>query len=562
MKRLIFLLGAMFCTNVAAADTLIENINGYTLGAQGKLERFGAILIDDDGRVAHLYSDGDVLPKKVKLRVDGKKYTVLPGIIDAHGHFSDLGMKSLQLDLSETRSLEEALEKLRIYAAANPQLPWILGRGWNQERWNLGRFPTASEIDSVVGDRPVWLERIDSHAGWANSLAMRLAQISGSSDVPAGGKIEILDGKPSGILVGGAQRLMTRAIPQPSRELRDRALDSAQSLLLSHGITGIADMGMTSEDWATMRRAGDADRLHIRVMAYARGLDTLDTIGLNGPTAWLYENRLRLVGVKFLVDGALGSRGAFLKQPYSDAPAENGLSVNSEAVLQGLIRRATDRGLQVALHAIGDAGNARALDAINLLAIDYPGDRRWRIEHAQVVDPLDLPRFAQHGIIASMQPVHQTSDWRMAERRMGVDRLKGAYAWKSMVDRGVTLAFGSDFPVEGENPFEGIAVAISRMDAQGQPLGGWYPEQRVDTTQALAGFTRDAAYAAFAEDRLGMLQPGKVADFVMIDRDIFRSDADAIRKVKVLETWVGGRKLWQADLERDGAAPRRKDVGK
>lgn len=556
MKRPLMILAALFYANIAVANTLVENVNGYTHGAKGNLERFNAVLIDEDGRVVRLYSKGETLPKEVKLRVDGKRRTMLPGIIDAHGHVSDLGMKSLQLDLSETRSLEEALEKLRAYAAANPKLPWILGRGWNQERWNLGRFPTAAELDAVVGDRPVWLERIDSHAGWANSLAMRVAQINAHSDVPAGGKIELLDGHPSGVLVGGAQRLMARMIPQPSRELRDRALDSAQKLLLSHGITSVADMGMTSEDWATMRRAGDADRLQIRIVGYARGFDTLDAIGLNGPTAWLYRDRLRLVGMKFLVDGALGSRGAFLKRPYADAPAENGLAVNSEAALTDLIRRATDRGLQVALHAIGDAGNARALDAINMLAPNYPADRRWRIEHAQIVDPLDLPRFAQHGIVASMQPVHQTSDWRMAERRMGVDRLKGAYAWKSMIDQGAVLAFGSDFPVENENPFEGIAVAVSRTDAQGQPQGGWFPEQRVETAQALAGFTRDAAYAGFAEDRLGTLQPGKLADFVMIDRDIFQSGADAIRKVKVLETWVGGRKLWQVGPEPDGKRAR------
>lgn len=556
MKKLLIILAPLFCANIAAASTLIENVNGYTFGAQGKLERFGAILIEDDGRVGRLYSHGGVLPKNVKLRVDGKQRTLLPGIIDAHGHLSDLGMKSLQLDLSDTRSLAEALEKLRIYAAANPELPWILGRGWNQERWNLGRFPTAAELDAVVGDRPVWLERIDSHAGWANSRAMSLAQISASSDVPAGGKIELLAGNPSGILIGGAQRLMARTVPQPSRELRDRALDSAQELLLSQGITSVADMGMTSEDWATMRRAGDANRLRIRVVAYARGFDTLDAMGLNGPTPWLYRDRLRLVGMKFLVDGALGSRGAFLKQPYSDAPAENGLAVNSEAALTDLIRRATDRGLQVALHAIGDAGNARALGAIDVLAPDYPGDRRWRIEHAQVVDPFDLPRFAQHGIVASMQPVHQTSDWRMAERRMGVDRLKGAYAWKSMVDQGVKLAFGSDFPVEDENPFEGIAVAVSRMDAQGQPQGGWFPEQRVETAHALAGFTRDAAYAGFAEDKLGTLQPGKLADFVIIDRDVLRSDSGAIRKVKVLETWIGGRKVWPVGPELGGEGPR------
>jgi hypothetical protein len=252
-----------------------------------------------------------------------------------------------------------------------------------------------------------------------------------------------------------------------------------------------------------------------------------------------------MVGVKLYSDGALGSRGAWLKQPYSDAPGERGLGFLSDTTLRNLMSRAAMDGFQVAVHAIGDAANAQLIGAIEELAGTYKGDRRWRIEHAQVVDAADLPRFAQHGIVASMQPVHQASDWRMAEARMGSERLGGAYAWASLARLGVPLAFGSDFPVESPNPFHGLAVAVSREDAEGQPAGGWRPEEKMSMTQAFAGFTRDAAFAAFAEDRLGTLEPGRYADFIFIDRDIFAAEPADIRGTRVLETWVGGRRAWE-----------------
>jgi predicted amidohydrolase YtcJ len=253
-----------------------------------------------------------------------------------------------------------------------------------------------------------------------------------------------------------------------------------------------------------------------------------------------------MVGVKLYSDGALGSRGAWLKQPYKDSPAERGLAFLSDAALRNLMVRGAMDGFQVAVHAIGDAANAQLLGAIEEISDTYKNDRRWRVEHAQIVDPADLRRFARNGIVASMQPVHQTSDWRMAEARMGVERLQGSYAWQSMIQNKVPLAFGSDFPVESPNPFHGLAAAISRQDPSGQPPGGWMPQQRVTLAQALSGFTRDAAYAAFAEDRLGSLERGKMADFIFIDRDIFAGiPPEQIRETKVLETYVGGRRVWQ-----------------
>jgi predicted amidohydrolase YtcJ len=545
MKKLLAALAALFCVQSAAADTLIDNVNGYTIGADKELVRFGGLLVGNDGRVKQVLRRGERPATRADYRVDGRGRTMIPGLIDAHGHVMGLGMQALQLDLSDTRSLQEAQAKIAAYAAANPTPRWVIGRGWNQEQWGLGRFPTAAELDAAVPGRPVWLERVDGHAGWANSMAMKEAGVTGASKSPPGGRIEMVGKQPSGIFVDAAMSLVDKAVPPALPRFRDRAFQTAQTLLLSNGITSVADMGTSSEDWLVMRRAADEGRLNLRILSYASGIEHLLAVAGTEPTPWLYDSRLRMVGVKLYSDGALGSRGAWLKQPYKDKPGEKGLAFLNDTALRNLMSRAAMDGFQVAVHAIGDAANAQLLDSIEELALTYKGDRRWRIEHAQIVDPADLPRFGRNGIIASMQPVHQTSDWRMAETRMGLERLGGAYAWRSMLANGAPLAFGSDFPVEHPNPFPGLAVAISREDAEGQPPGGWLPEQKVTMAQAFAGFTRDAAFAGFAEDRLGTLERGKLADFILIDRDIFAASARDIRATQVLETWLGGRKVWE-----------------
>ena len=546
MLRFLIALFALVATP-ALADVLVENVNGYTLRQDGRLYRFNGMWIGDDGRVRQLYERGDTRPNRVRFQLNGRGRTLIPGLIDAHGHVMSLGMGALQLDLSDTNSLAEAQQRIAAYAAANPTPRWIVGRGWNQERWRLGRFPTAADLDSVVGDRPVWLERVDGHAGWANSAAMREAHVTAATPAPAGGRIERVGRNPSGIFVDNAQALVEGAIPAAPPVTRQRALARAQEILLSNGLTTVADMGTSGEDWAVMRRAGDAGTLSLRILSYASGIDTLLAIAGTGPTPWLYDGRLRMVGVKLYLDGALGSRGAWLKAPYRDAPGQRGLPLMTDTVLKNLMSRAAMDHFQVAVHAIGDQANAALLGAIEELALTYDGDRRWRIEHAQIVDPADLQRFGRHGIIASMQPTHETSDWRMAEARMGIERLQGSYAWRSMLDNRVPLAFGSDFPVESPNPFPGLAAAISREDGEGNPPGGWLPQQRLTLTEAFAAFTRGGAYAGFAEDRLGSLEPGHMADFVFIDRDIFAEGTTArqIGETRVIETYVGGIKVWE-----------------
>ncbi|MFN3862998.1 MAG: amidohydrolase [Erythrobacter sp.] len=527
----------------ALADTLVDNVDGLTIDETGAVKRFTGLVFDEQGKVVAVLARGAPRPS-VDYRLDGKGKVMVPGMIDAHVHVMDIGFAALTLDLSDTTSLEDALARIKAFAEQNPGRPWILGRGWNQEKWGLGRFPTAAELDAVVADRPVWLERADNHASWANSLAITTAGVTAKTADPAGGRI-IRDarGAPAGVFVDNAVQLVGKVVPPPRPEDRDLAFARAQEVLLAKGVTAVADMGTELADWNTFRRAGDAGRLQIRIMAYADGFATLESVAGPQPTLWLYDDKLRMGGIKLYLDGALGSRGAVLKAPYHDDPGAKGLPLLSPSQLRNLMSRAAMDNFQTAVHAIGDGANAEVLAAIEELSESYKGDRRWRIEHAQIVDPADLPLLGRHGIIASMQPLHQTSDRLMAEARLGPGRLEGAYAWRSVMTVGGRLAFGSDAPVEPADPWAGMAAAISRTDAKGEPFGGWFPQQTVSREAALAGFTADAAYAGFAEGRFGRLVPGERADFLLIDRDPLLASPDELRQTRVIEVWIGGAKV-------------------
>ncbi|HOA48400.1 MAG TPA: amidohydrolase [Novosphingobium sp.] len=542
-------------TTPALADTLIDNVDGVTIDATGGVDRFTGLLIGNDGRIAQVLHRGDKRPARPDYLIDAKGAILVPGMIDAHGHVMGLGFAALTLDLSGAKSLAEAQALIGAYAKAHPDRPWILGRGWNQELWAERRFPTAAELDAVVADRPVWLMRVDGHAGWANSLALAAAGVTATTKDPAGGRIERAapGGKPAGVLVDTATELVEKVVPPPRPEDRDLALAKAQDILLSVGVTAIADMGTSIEDWQSYRRAGDSGRLRIRIMGYAGGTQAMALIGGPGPSPWLYDDRLRLNGVKLYADGALGSRGASLKAPYADAPGTKGLRITGDTQLRNMMSRAAFDKFQVAVHAIGDEANAAVLAAIEDLAATYGGDRRWRIEHAQVLDPADIARLGKFGIIASMQPVHQTSDRPMAEARLGPQRLAGAYAWKSVLGTGAKLAFGSDTPVEPPNPFPGFSAAISRQDASGQPFGGWQPQERLTREETLAAYTANGAYAGFAEGRFGRLVKGERADFLLLDTDPMMASPTQIAQTRVLETWVNGQLVWRQEAT---SAPR------
>ena len=548
IRRTLLACAAALLATPAVADQLIENVDGVRIDEDGKIDRFTALLIDDGGRVMAVYDREDERPRDIDYQLDGEGRVMLPGMIDAHLHVMGLGLSRLTLDLSDTNSLDEALAKIREFAADNPARPWILGRGWNQEKWGLGRFPTAAELDTAVSDRPVWLQRVDGHAAWGNTRALEAAQITEATRDPAGGRVERVPGSrmPSGVFVDAAEELVQRVVPAPRPVERDLAFLRAQEVLHSMGVTAAADMGTTIEDWQTFRRAGDSGRLSLRIMSYAISADTMELIAGSRPTPWLYDDKLKLNGVKLYLDGALGSRGAWLKQPYADDPGNTGLPLMSQAQLRNILVRASNGEFQVAVHAIGTAANADALSAVHEIADSFPGDRRWRIEHAQIVDPADIPLFGKHGIIASMQPVHQTSDRTMAEARLGPDRLDGAYAWRSIAATGAPLVFGSDAPVESPDPFAGLAAAFTRTGPDGQPFGGWRPEEAVSREDALAAFTKDAAFAGFAEGRFGQLVVGERADFVLVDRDPLLATPEELRQTRVLQTWIGGRQVYKA----------------
>jgi len=546
MRNVFLAAAAALLASPAWSNTLIDNVNGIQVGPNGKLQHFWALLIGDDGKVLRTIDKLDNIRLNGQQTVDGGGKTLLPGLIDAHGHVMGLGMAALQLDLVGTSSVADLQQRLRTYAASRPNDPWLSGRGWNQELWASKVFPTAADLDAAVSDRPVVLERVDGHAIVVNDAALKAAGVTVATKDPVGGKIERdAKGNPTGLLVDAATELVTSKVPPASAAQLAQALDKAQEQLLSVGVTATGDMGTSAADWAAMQTTGREGRLNVRIMSFAYELQNMRAVVPNGPTPWLYTDHLRMGGIKLYADGALGSRGAWLKQPYADKPDTRGLQFLKDSELFAKADEAAAKGLQVAVHAIGDAANAQVISTYEQLSRKYGIDRRWRIEHFQIVDPADIPRLSPAGIIASMQPTHQTSDRLMAEKRLGPNRLAGAYAWQTVLKSGAKLAFGSDYPVESPNPFPGLSAAVSRQDIGGQPPGGWIPSERLSFEQALNAFTRGAAYAGFAEDRFGALEPGKWADFILVDRDPTKVDPQALARTQVLQTWVAGRKVWE-----------------
>lgn len=529
-----------------AKPTLLTPVAGYTLTQSGELRHFSSLAFEH-GKVLATGDDALIKQFPDAVIVDGKHRVLLPGLIDAHGHVMGLGFSLRSVDLVGTTSLADALARVKIYDRKNPEARWLVGRGWNQEIWKLGRFPLARELDAVVSDKPVWLERVDGHAGWANSAALKLAGITAKTPDPAGGKIERNpDGSPSGVLVDGAKDLIEAIIPKPTRKEAALALDAALADMARVGLTSVHDAGIDADTYDLYKRYALAGRLSARIYAMIGGTGSdFDTITKDGPLDGAGHDMLTVHSVKLYADGALGSRGAALLQPYSDDPGNRGLLFHSPEEMTAMMTKALAKGYQVNVHAIGDRGNREVLDSFAAAYKAVGGENlRNRIEHAQVVSPEDIPRFVGLKLIASMQPTHATSDKNMAETRLGHERMAGAYAWQRFEKQGTVIAGGSDFPVESPNPFYGLHAAVTRQDHQNAPPEGWYKDEALNLKQALRAFTLDAAYAAHAEDRQGSLEPGKWADFILVDQDIFRIPPADIWKTQVLETWVGGRPVY------------------
>ena len=530
----------------AAAGALV-NARIHTLAdAQPAAE---ALAWDASGRVVAVGTRDEVLARAAGAAVhDARGATVVPGLIDAHAHLMGLGYALMRADLVGARSKAEVIARLQAFAATMPPDAWLLGRGWDQNLWPEKSFPTAADLDAAFPTRPVWLERIDGHAGWANTAALKRVPRELAGDwQPEGGQILRFDGRPTGVFIDVAARLVDEVVPPPDAALRAEALKRALAAAASVGLTGMHDMGTSSGDLELFRRFADDGRLTLRVVAYADGdADALEQRCRTG--AYQHPSgRLRMAGVKFYADGALGSRGAALLEPYSDDHGNRGILVTPPEKLLAGMQKARRCGLQVATHAIGDRGNRLVLDDYAaVLGADAAGDHRWRVEHAQVVSLADIPRFAPLRVIASMQPTHATSDMPWAEARVGRERLAGAYAWRRFEEAGVRLALGSDFPVESADPRLGLYAAVTRQDLAGQPPGGWLPDQKLTRSEALRGFTSDAAWAGFTEREVGRLAPGLRADFVLLEADPLSVAAERLPTIRVLSTWLDGRPVYTA----------------
>jgi predicted amidohydrolase YtcJ len=484
-------------------------------------------------------------------RLDFPEGFITPGLIDAHGHMSGLGSAIDEIDLRGVDSLAKVAQLVRERIQALPPDAWVIGQNWDQSLWPGGAFPTAAVLDVVAPDRPVWLTRVDGHAGWANSEALRRAKVDAATQPPSDGQIvRDAQGRPTGVFVDGAMGLVTRAIPAPGRSDRIRHLLAAQERALAAGLSGVHDAGISPIEVDAYQELERDGRLKIRIygMASPPGGGEAAFVRDTKPIRHEPGRRFELRAIKLFIDGAMGSRGALLFEPYADDPGNFGLQLITPETLLETTKAALANGWQVCTHAIGDRGNAQVLDAYDaaLAAVPTARDPRLRVEHAQVVRRQDVPRFRELGVIVSMQPAHAGTDQRWADARLGPERVQGAYAWSWFRDDGVRLALGSDFPVEIVSPFWGLYAAVTRQNERGEPAAGWYPQHRLTLEQALAGHTAGSAHAGFAEDRLGVLRPGLEADLTVVDRDLFQVEPAAIREPRVLATIIAGETVYRA----------------
>ena len=474
----------------------------------------------------------------------------IPGLIDAHAHFMDLGSSRMTLDLFGTKSAEEISTLVLQNVEQASEEAWIQGHGWDQNHWDVKEFPTQVALDDVSPDHPVFLTRVDLHAGWANTKAMELAGVTPEMEDPDGGEIvRDEDGKPTGIFIDNAMGLITDKIPPPSDEKRWEAFRRAQRACLENGITSFHDAGVDEATIDLYRQADEHDELKVRIYAMIWGSDEklLERYFSHKP---LISPRLTIRSVKLLVDGALGSRGAAMLDGYSDRPEWTGLMILSEEDIYRISDRALTAGYQVAAHAIGDRANRETLNAFEKAFAKHgeASDPRFRIEHAQILDRADIRRFAQLGVVAAMQGVHATSDMPWIAERVGEDRTaEGAYVWAKLLGSGVRIANGTDAPVESLSALDCFYASITRQDKNGEPENGWYPEHRMSRQQALRSYTLDAAYAAFEENEKGSIEPGKLADITVVSKDIMTVQPRDILNTEILYTIIGGEVVFQKE---------------
>jgi hypothetical protein len=480
--------------------------------------------------------------------------TVVPGFIDSHYHFQSVGRRGFSLNLDGCKSLEEFLSRIQNWATGKPAGEWVTGRGWMEEDWPEKKFPTRQELDRVAPNWPIYLNRADGHMALVNSKALEIAGITAATPNPPGGEIlKDASGKPNGLLVDKAMSLVNQHIPSSSPEMQEKFAVKANEVALAYGLTTIHDAGSSWETVNLWKRLYEERKLQMRIYEFIRGPGAdVDSLLQNGAQIGLFDHHLTVRGIKISIDGALGSRGAALLENYSDENTR-GLFLFKDEEVYPTIKAATETGLQIAIHAIGDAANRKVLDLYERAFNEVPVEKRkiaeprFRIEHAQIVDSADLPRFKKLGVIPSMEASHAIGDLHFAVRRLGLNRLTGAYAWRTFIAQGNYIAGGSDAPVEEGNPLIEFYASVARRDTTGFSAEGWHPELRMTRDEALKSLTIWGAMAAFEEALKGSLTPGTLADLVVLDRDLMTAPENELFNINVLMTMVGGKIAFEND---------------
>jgi predicted amidohydrolase YtcJ len=551
MNRSLFALALLAAGALPAqqqtADLIITNARIYTVDANRPVVDAMAIR---NGRIMATGPAALIAslrgPSTQLVDLDGR--TVIPGMIDAHVHLLGLGQSLRNVDLRGTTSYDEVIARVTARAREVPKGTWILGRAWDQNDWADTRFPSHDKLSAAVPDHPVFLTRVDGHAALANAAAIRAAGVTGATRDPDGGRIERdASGGPAGVFVDRAMGLVARSIPPaPKAEIREATI-AAVTELNRWGLTGVHDAGVGRATIDVFEEVARDGRFTVRDYVMISSDDsTLAHYFQRGPQLGLYDGRLWIKAIKISADGALGSRGAALLEPYADDPGNNGLALVPEGRVRSVALNALKNGFQLNVHAIGDRANRTVLNEFESALRETPRvDHRFRVEHAQIIHPDDIPRFARLGVIPSMQASHQTSDMYWAGNRLGPTRLLGAYAWRSLLNSGVIIPNGSDLPVEKTDPLISFHASVSRQDDANWPTGGWFPEQRMTREEALKSMTIWAAYSAFMEKEVGSLEPGKYADFVVLDQDIMQVPAELLLRTRVLSTYLGGKAVYR-----------------
>ena len=547
LATLILLAPSLAQTQRAPADLIVTNARIYTVDpsrpfVEAMVVANGRVVFTGPVRAAMTYRGSSTRV------LDAEGQTIIPGMIDAHVHLLGLGTALRTVDLVGTTSYDQIIQRVAARAKEVPASTWITGRGWDQNDWGDTRFPSHDALSRAIPNHPVYLTRIDGHAALVNAAAMKAAGLTAAAQDPSGGRIvRGPDNEPSGVLVDRAMGLVGRAIPAASKEETRAATLAAIRETNKWGLTGVHDAGVGRDVIDVFEELAKEGQYSLRNYVMVANDDAaIDHYLARGPQSGLYDNRLWIKAIKITADGALGSRGAALIEPYSDEPANRGLITIPEGRVKSVAVKALGKGFQVNVHAIGDRANRVVLDEMEAALREVPvADHRFRIEHAQIVNSEDIPRFAKLGVIPSMQASHQTSDMYWAGNRIGPVRLLGAYAWRSLLNSGVIIPNGSDFPVERVNPLISFHAAVARQDANDYPAGGWFPEQRMTRDEALKSMTIWPAYASFMEKEVGSLEPGKLADFVILDQDIMRVPNEMILRARVLATYLGGKPVYE-----------------